>query len=151
MSTCSIRLARPEENPALLALWERSVRATHHFLTDADIIGLRPEATHALASLTVWVAEQDAVLLGFLAMYDAMVEALFIEPDMRGTGIGTQLLTHAKRQLPAKTPLRLDVNEQNPAALAFYLSRGFVVESRSPVDSAGRPFPHLHLVLNADN
>ena len=32
----SIRRARAAEHPALVALWERSVRATHDFLSEAD-------------------------------------------------------------------------------------------------------------------
>ena len=39
----------------------------------------------------------------------------------------------------------VDVNEDNKQAIDFYLHIGFIVESRSAVDSAGRPFPLLHL------
>ena len=37
-----IRRTRAADHPALVALWERSVRATHDFLTEADIVALRP-------------------------------------------------------------------------------------------------------------
>ena len=39
------------------------------------------------------------------------------------------------------------MNEQNPQAAGFYEHMGFVVEGRSPVDDAGRPFPLLHMRL----
>ena len=39
----------------------------------------------------------------------------------------------------------VDVNEQNPEAVAFYRRLGFEVEGRSALDSAGRPFPLLHM------
>ena len=52
------------------------------------------------------------------------------------------LLAHARR---LKGALSVDVNEQNPQALAFYLQCGFVQVGRSPLDPAGRPFPILHL------
>ncbi len=42
-------------------------------------------------------------------------------------------------------PLRVEVNEQNDAGLAFYLARGFSLVSRSETDRDGRPFPLLHL------
>jgi putative acetyltransferase len=40
---CSeIRRARSTEIPGLIDIWERSVRATHDFLTEDDIVALRP-------------------------------------------------------------------------------------------------------------
>lgn len=38
----------------------------------------------------------------------------------------------------------VDVNEQNPDALAFYEGRGFVIKGRSETDGEGRPFSLLH-------
>jgi hypothetical protein len=37
-----IRRARAADHDTLVALWERSVRATHEFLTETDIGALRP-------------------------------------------------------------------------------------------------------------
>ena len=37
-----IRSARAADFDTLVALWERSARATHDFLTEADIGALRP-------------------------------------------------------------------------------------------------------------
>jgi putative acetyltransferase len=39
----------------------------------------------------------------------------------------------------------VDVNEQNEAARRFYEACGFEVAGRSETDSAGRPFPLLHM------
>ena len=41
----------------------------------------------------------------------------------------------------------LDVNEQNPQALGFYLHEGFEVVGRSQTDGLGQPYPLLHLRL----
>lgn len=46
--------------------------------------------------------------------------------------------------------VRVDVNEQNPDALGFYLSRGFHHVGRSDLDGDGRPYPILHLALPRD-
>ena len=35
----------------LVGLWERSVRASHHFLTDGDIVGLLPFVKQGLAEI----------------------------------------------------------------------------------------------------
>ena len=60
--TMGIRPSRTEDQPALVALWERSVRATHRFLTGDDILNLRPLVALELAKPTVswWVLEADS-------------------------------------------------------------------------------------------
>ena len=37
-SAVRVRPARAEDRERMLDLWERSVRATHHFLTQADVV-----------------------------------------------------------------------------------------------------------------
>jgi putative acetyltransferase len=80
--------------------------------------------------------------LGFLGLSGAKVEALFLAPEHHRRGGGRRLLDHAHE---LKGELTVDVNEQNPAAVRFYEACGFVVEGRSELDDAGRPFPLLHL------
>jgi putative acetyltransferase len=70
------------------------------------------------------------------------VEALFIAPGWLRRGGGRRLLLHA-RELAG--PLTVVVNGQNSDALAFYLAQGIEIMRRSPVDSAGRPYPLLYL------
>src|SRR5262245_61159638 len=52
------------------------------------------------------------------------------------------LLDQAQRLEGAHT---VDVREQTPDVVRFYETRGFGVVGRSEMDSAGRPFPLLHL------
>jgi putative acetyltransferase len=141
-----IRTARVADRERLLEIWERSVRATHHFLEDTDVISLKPLVAEELASDAVawWVLASPAdEPLGFLGYANDTVEALFIDPDHRGKGGGRLLVEQAQR-LSAGT-LAVDVNEQNERALGFYEALGFAVVDRSPTDSAGRPFPILHM------
>ena len=79
---------------------------------------------------------------GFLGSVGQRVEMLFVEPGLRGRGIGTALLDEFAARHPA---ILLDVNEQNTAARIFYARRGFEVVGRSPLDGAGQPYPLLHL------
>lgn len=140
-----VRAARREDRESLLALWERSVRATHTFLTHADIVALRPVVAVELASDAIdwWVLEIDGATAGFLGFANDAIEALFIDPSRRGEGGGTLLIEHAQRL--ARGVLTVDVNEQNEDARSFYERRGFAVTGRSPTDSGGRPFPILHM------
>jgi putative acetyltransferase len=141
-----IRPARPAETGALVALWERSVRATHDFLTEADIAELRPQVSKALGgeALELWVlAGPDDAPIGFMGLAGDDVAALFLDPAHRKRGGGRRLVDHA--QALRGGALTIDVNEQNPDARGFYEALGFVVVGRSPVDGAGRPFPLLHM------
>ena len=127
----------PELVGRLAQVWERSVRATHGFLSEDDIAGLA--AVGRLA-----VAWQDGVAVGFAGAQDSHLEMLFVDDAARGDGVGGALLAHAVMRWGVRT---LDVNEQNPLAAGFYERAGFVVVGRSPVDGAGRPFPLLHMRL----
>ena len=141
-----IRRARHADLEPLVALWERSVRATHDFLTDADIVALRPLVGEALRDdrLDLWVlVEPGDVPIGFMGLAGDEISALFLEPAKRGHGGGRQLVGHAQAQRNGE--LIVDVNEQNLGARGFYEALGFVVVGRSPVDDEGRPFPLLHL------
>jgi putative acetyltransferase len=141
-----VRPSLPQDRDHLLELWERSVRATHRFLTDKDISGLRPLVAQELAgdSIAWWVlVTSDNVPIGFMGYTPNTVEALFIDPDQIGKGGGRLLIEQAQRL--AGGELSVDVNEQNDEARGFYERLGFRVVGRSPTDSGGRPFPLLHL------
>lgn len=141
-----IRQATNADHPLLLDLWLRSVRATHHFLQPSDIDALLPQLRDIyLPAVELWVAVDDQDLpTGFIGLNENHVEMLFIEPDLRGQGIGRALLDHARH---SRSGLSVDVNEQNPEAVGFYLHYGFVQTGRSPLDGEGRPFPLLHMRL----
>lgn len=140
-----IRPARFEDRERLLELWERSVRATHQFLEEGDVVALRPLVAEELASHGVdwWVLVSSEVVIGFLGFTSDKIEALFIDPDYQRQGGGKFLVAHAQ-SLSAGT-LAVDVNEQNEAAVRFYMMLGFSVVGRSPTDGGGRPFPILHM------
>jgi len=59
MPTDQTRRAQASDGPALLALWERAVRATHDFLTEAGIDVHRPLVADLLAFVVVDRSEQD--------------------------------------------------------------------------------------------
>ena len=82
--------------------------------------------------------------MGFSGIADGKLEMLFVDPEHRGTGVGAVLLRQA---ICAHPGLLVDVNEQNPQALAFYRRFGFVTVGRQDTDADGRPFPILNLAL----
>ena len=147
----------------LLEIWEAAVRTTHDFLAEEDILFLRPLVRDQyLSSVQIIVARDDkGQIQGFMGLSgfeqekseaheegvygsSGMIEMLFVHPDCHGMGIGRSLVRIAESGFQ---DLFVDVNEQNPGALAFYKRCGFVVVGRSPLDGQGKPFPLLHMRL----
>ena len=145
--TMQVRRARSADRPLLFDIWLRSVRATHTFVTEADITFLQPRVLDYLASddseLYVACADTDTIA-GFMGMRDNEIEALFLAPEHLRRGFGTRLVAKARSLRPG-AELIVDVNEQNTDARRFYEACGFVVEGRSAVDGEGLPFPLLHM------
>jgi putative acetyltransferase len=135
-----------QDIPRVVEVWEASVRATHHFLTEADIQFLKSLVGDDLEQVGVLagVRNRDGQAVGFVGVEGAEVAALFVHPLWHGQGIGRRLLTYAIETLGAT---ELDVNEQNDQAVSFYRHMGFEVVSRSAMDGLGLPFPLLHMRL----
>src|SRR3954454_1962449 len=141
-----IRRARPGDLELLVALWERSVRATHNFLTEADIASLRPQVGDALRDdgLDLWVlVDSWNAPVGFMGVIADDISALFIDPAERGRGAGRRLVAHAQALRGGK--LTVDVNEQNGAARGFYGPISFDAFAGARADEDVRQFLLLHL------
>ncbi len=135
----------PELINALRNVWERSVRATHAFLTEDEIVRIGNYVPEAFRSVPILViAENDSVPAGFMGIDGNMLEMLFIDPDSRGKGTGRKLLERGISEYGVK---RTTVNEQNPQAVGFYRHMGFIETDRSDTDSDGRPYPILTMEL----
>lgn len=127
----------------LVEVWRSAVLASHDFLSEADFLSIETRlASDYLPAVELTVAEYDQRIVGFSGVLDGVLEMLFVAADARGQGVGSVLLAAA---ISAKGVHKVDVNEQNTAAHQFYLQKGFVDVSRSDTDSAGRPYPIIHM------
>lgn len=139
----SIRPARAADSARLLDIWRRAVDATHHFLAATDRDAIDAEVADFLPRSAAWLAtDADDRAVGFMLIDGTHMDALFIDPDWHGQGVGRLLVAHALALHPALTT---DVNEQNEGALGFYERMGFARSGRSDRDGQGRPYPLLHL------
>lgn len=144
----TIETTEPAAYPELLAIWEASVRATHHFLSEDDLLELKPLILEQyFEAVDLRVAKgRNGELLGFCGVSEGNIEMLFIAPQARGQGVGALLTGHA---INTQGAAKVDVNEQNQQALGFYEHMGFSVVGRSPLDGQGKAYPLLHMALLA--
>ena len=133
----------------LTRLWEASVRATHHFLSEADICEIREFVPVALANIPyLLVAKDDTGPVAFMGVDGRAIEMLFVDHARRGMGIGRSLIQYGIANYGIET---VSVNEQNPEAVGFYQRMGFSVFRRTDIDEQGRPFPILYMTLRKND
>ena len=130
----------------VVEVWEASVRATHHFLTEEDLVCFKPliRNTYLYAVELRGARNEEKKIVGFIGVDGQQLEMLFIHPDYRGKGIGKTLLAYSIAELNV---VKVDVNEQNEQAVGFYQHHGFEIRSRSALDATGKPYPILHMEL----
>ncbi len=126
----------------LAIVWEESVRSSHHFLKEEDVRFYRSRLKDVYLQAVDLYVIRDEQIVAFMGLSDDMVEMLFVLPSEKGKGYGTILLNFAFRE---KHIHKIDVNEENKEAYAFYLNRGYRVVGRDAVDEDGKPYPIVHL------
>lgn len=144
MKIYEVTARTPHLTAELLTVWEASVRATHLFLSDAEILQIKeyvPQALQGIAHLIV--AEDDAgAAVGFMGIEDGRLEMLFLSPAARGQGLGRRLLEYGITRYGVR---ELTVNEQNPQAVGFYEHMGFAAYRRTETDDQGGPYSILYM------
>lgn len=135
-----------EDLERLVAVWESSVRISHHFLCEEDIQALIPDVFAGLRGVEkiLVIRDDKEIIRAFLGLNGTKVEMLFVPAEEKGNRLGTALMAHAIAYLQAEF---VDVNEQNERAVKFYPRFGFKVIARDDLDAQGRPFPILHMQL----
>lgn len=128
----------------LLVIWENSVRNTHSFLSESDILDIKkfvPEALQNVPHLIVATDSQNEPI-AFMGISDNFLEMLFVDANYLRQRIGSALLKYGIEKYNVN---ELSVNEQNPAARLFYERMGFAVYKRTELDEQGNPFPILYM------
>ena len=130
----------------LLSVWEKSVLATHDFLSPADFISIKEIVqTIDFNAFDVYCLMQEETVIGFLGVAERKVEMLFLDPDWCGKGLGKKLMDFAVTKLAAD---KVDVNEQNLRAVRFYEKLGFETYERTERDDQGKNYPLLRMKLS---
>lgn len=125
----------------LLEIWEKSVQATHAFLSEEEILKIKeyvPGAICGVETLLVLFDKGENSPLGFMGIEGKKIEMLFLSPDARGKGFGKRLV---QRGIEIFSAEEVTVNEQNPKAKGFYEHLGFKTYKTSTTDEQGNPYP----------
>lgn len=146
MKIYEIQARTPRLLKYLLNIWEASVRATHLFLSDAEVEQIKKYVPQALSSVEhLIVAESEpGNVIAFMGIENRRLEMLFVSPTKIGQGIGKQLIQYGILNYEIK---EVTVNEQNPQAVGFYEHLGFKVYKRTDCDEEGNPYPLLYMRL----
>lgn len=143
-----VRIASPSQldYSNIMKVWEGAVRSTHYFLSEADILFLRPLVCDVyLRRVCLYgIRTETGRIVAFIGVIGTKLEMLFVTPELRGMGLGKTLINFAIEELSIT---EVDVNEQNNEVIRFYKYFGFEMITRDDLDDQGRPFPILHLQL----
>ena len=83
--------------------------------------------------------------VAFMGIDSNRLEMLFLSPEVRGKGLGKQLLQYG---IETYNIQELTVKEQNPQAVGFYEHMGFQTYKRTEYDEEGNPYPLLYMRLS---
>lgn len=144
MTVVEINERGPELTAQLLTVWERSVQATHTFLSGEEIAEIKryvPQALEQVPHLIV-LEDEGGAPAAFMGIGEQKLEMLFLAPEIRGKGHGKRLLQYGIERYAVR---EVTVNEQNPQAVGFYEHMGFQTCRRTERDEQGGPYPLLYM------
>jgi ribosomal protein S18 acetylase RimI-like enzyme len=141
-----VRTAGPRDIGAIQSLLKATWHATYDGFYGADEVDKITAQWHSTARLSAMmerdrseylVADDGQSLCGVAYAAaegeDARVVTLFqlyVHPDLQGRGIGGMLLEEIEDSFFESQKLRLEVEERNARAIAFYRSQGFAEVGR---------------------
>ena len=134
----------PDLIARLLTVWERSVQATHIFLSGEEIAKIKPYVPQALEQVPhlIVLEDESGAPAAFMGIAEQKLEMLFLAPEVRGKGYGKYLLQYGIERYAVQ---EVTVNEQNPQAIGFYEHMGFRSYRRTERDEQGGPYPLLYM------
>lgn len=125
------------EMEACADIWLQASLVAHDFVS-ADFWHGNYEAMKEqyLPDSDLYLAKENQTILGFAAVYQGMLSALFVQSTSWSKGVGSGLLRHVQGLY---AELTLTVYSRNSRAMSFYLHHGFAVSKELVCQHTGEP------------
>ena len=155
-----VRTASERDLVAVRALLVETWHATYDAIYGAEQVAAISDDWHSIASLKArltrpnseFLVADNGKRLGGMAFAAAttdpkivMLHQLYVHPDCQRRGIGRALLDEVEASFPEAHTLRLEVEEANAAAIAFYREQGFLPSGKTVDCGGGSGLPALIL------
>ncbi|KRB30775.1 MULTISPECIES: GNAT family N-acetyltransferase [Mesorhizobium] len=136
-----VRTAGDRDLAAVRALLVETWHATYDAIYGAAKVTEITDQWHSIASLRTrltrpnseFLVADDGKRIGGVAFAEGadggelvVLKQLYVLPVLQGRGIGGMLLDEIIESFPEARAIRLEVEEQNKRAIAFYEANGFV-------------------------
>lgn len=120
-----IRKMKENEASLLAQLWLKTSIIAHDFIPashwESHVIDME---TIYLPQSEVYVIEDQNQVLGFVALVENHLAAIFVDTQHQGKGIGSLLLRKAKE---VRSSLTLNVYQKNTDSVQFYIAKDFKI------------------------
>lgn len=124
----TLRLADLDDAADIAVIHRQAMRISLPFLpelhtAEEDLWFVRERL---MATNTVWVAQVQGAVAGYIAFHPGWIDHLYVHPDHQARGLGPLLLDKA---LEDGSERRLWTFQANMRARAFYEKRNFIAET----------------------
>lgn len=129
-----IRKFRMDDLDTVMKIWLETNITAHDFISGNYWQENYELVKKILPEATIFVFEQDDVILGFIGLTENYIAGIFIDVKSQSQGIGKALLDYVKK---SHSPLSLQVYKKNSCAVRFYLREDFVVLNEQTDENTG--------------
>jgi ribosomal protein S18 acetylase RimI-like enzyme len=141
-----VRTAGERDLPAVRALLVETWHDTYDAIYGVDKVTAITDDWHSIASLAARIDRPNSEFLvaddgqriagmAFASVVDdgktVMLSQLYVAPDRQGRGVGGMLFDEITSCFPDADKVRLEVEEKNDKAIAFYRGLGFSEAGRT--------------------
>ena len=135
MKDIEIRKIRDDDIPEVVDIWYEASIEAHSFISnDYWEANKTLMQTKYIPMSEAYLATNGQAILGFVALIDEYLAAIFVRPKSQGKGIGGLLLNYIKN---LRRNIQLKVYCKNKKSIEFYKARDFSVISESKDEETG--------------